>query len=472
MFSSLLRIFLRLNLCVILIFLSDNLLAAKYIEGYVFVDSNKNSIMDSDEEGLYGVMVSNQKDVLLTDEDGKFRLKLIEGNYIFVTKPEAYQFKLDEYNNPEFYFLYKTKKTKETLKYPGAKIISEIPETLYFPLYENQGEEEYTGLLVGDPQMRNEIELRYYREGVIPHLAAKKADFYIELGDIAFNFLQILSREKQVSKTLGIPGYRVFGNHDINYSVLSNEYASETFKKVYGPDYYSFDYGRFHYIILLSHLPLHENFMEKSELKSIFKLLEKHKKILAVSGHLHTIVAYDYTISHGWKGSADFEGLVAGAVCGSWWSGVLGENKIPSSICTDGSPKGFFQLKVKEDDYNYSFHSVDDPMDLQFRTYINNDELWVNWFVGKKSDSVWVHIDDNPQAIHLQNFNGQDLLVESNYNKREQSDVNIHEASITTHLWKVKLPKGLKAGDHSISVTAKDSKGILFSGVHSFYKDK
>jgi len=511
-----LRIFLKLLFCIILVFLSDNFIVAQNIDGYVFIDSNNNSIMDPDEKGLNGVMVSNQKDVVITDEKGHFLVKLIEGNYIFVTKPEAYQFKLDMFNNPEFYFLYKTKETKQKLRYSGPKPINEIPQILYFPVYKNSGEDEHTCLLVGDPQMKDDRRLVYYKEGVIPFMAAKEADFYIVLGDIANNYLGILPKERLATSTLGIPGYRVFGNHDMNYRATKNKYAAETFKFVFGPDNYSFDYGSFHYIILnsviyegwqkdiskhglysggltrqqlnwlsndlkhvppnktivlLSHISLHEVFIKKSTMRTLFKALENHNKILAVSGHMHSIIAYDYVTEHGWENSLDFEGLVAGAACGSWWSGPMDEKNIPYATCTDGSPKGFFQLNTKKEDYNYVFHSVNDPFDLQIRTYIIEDEIWVNWFVGKRADSVWVYIDDNPQAIKLHNFIGQDPTATSNFNNRKHIDTQVEEIEQTAHLWKAKLPEGLLPGNHSIKVIAKDSKGKIFNGFKTFYID-
>jgi len=470
--------------------------------------------MDLDEEGLNGVMVSNQKDVVITNEKGHFQIKLIEGNFVFVTKPEAYQFKLDKYNNPEFYFLYKTKKTKELLIYPSSEPITEIPEALYFPVYENPGEQEHSCLMIGDPQMKDDKRLKYYREGVIPFLANKEADFYVELGDIAFNNLEILTKEKQVSATLGIPGYRVLGNHDINFKASSNKNASETFNKIYGPNYYSFDYGNFHYIILssveyegwweelnvpgnysgglngqqikwlendlinvpshktivlFSHIPFHDVFVSNTSMKAIFKALKNHKKILAVSGHLHNIIAYDYTIELGWENSNSFEGLVAGAACGAWWSGPMDENNIPFSTCTDGSPKGFFQLNTSNNDYNYVFHPINYPSSFQFRTYITEDEILVNWFVGKNTDSVWVKLDNNPNRIKLQNFTGKDPFMVSNYNSRKHINKQLKGITESAHLWKTKLPEGLAPGFHSVKIIAKDSKGKLFKSFKTFY---
>ena len=517
MYNFLLRLFLNFLFCTSIIFSSNNFIAAQNIEGYVFLDSNNNSIMDSDEKGINNVMVSNQKDVVITNENGHFQLKLIEGNYIFVTKPESFQFKLDMFNNPEFYYLYRTKKIKEEFRYSIAEPISEIPEVLYFPVYINPGEEEHSCLLIGDPQMKNKIQLNYYREGVIPFMSTKDADFYVILGDVANNYLGILPKEKFVSSSLGIPGYRVFGNHDMNFNATRNKYAAETFKLVYGPDNYSFDYGSFHYIILnsvvyegwqqdvgipglytggltqqqlkwlkndlehvssnktivlFSHISLHEIFIMKSIMKIVFKALKNHNKILAVSGHMHRIIAYDYTAKHGWKSSLNFEGLVAGAVCGSWWTGPLDENDIPYAICSDGSPRGFFQLNTKEEDYNYVFHSLNDPFDLQFRIYTKEDEIRVNWFLGKRTDSVLAYIDDNPKAIKLHNFIAADALAESNSDNRKYIDVHIQEFKQIAHLWKAKLPEGLTPGQHSIMVIATDSKGKTYSESQFFMIDE
>ena len=250
MYHYFLGVFMRLAFYIISVFLTSQSLLAQSIEGYVFVDINKNFIMDSNEKGLSGVLVSNQKDVVLTDTRGHFEIKPIEGNFIFVTKPESYQFKLDEFYNPEFYFLYQTKQIKEELKYPVSAPLDVIPEVLYFPVYENPGEEEHTCLLMGDPQMKNDKNLNYYKEGIIPFLATKHSDFYVILGDIAHNKLEILPKEKQVSATLGIPGYRVMGNHDMNLRATDNNYANETFKSNYGPNYYSFDYANIHFVML------------------------------------------------------------------------------------------------------------------------------------------------------------------------------------------------------------------------------
>lgn len=508
--------FLKFITAGIILFLSSVFTSAQSIQGCVFIDSNHNALMDYNEKGLSGIIVSNQKDVVLTDENGFFELKLIEGNYIFVTKPSGYQFKLDNYFNPEFYFLYKTKKTKDPIKYKTTEPIAEIPDKLFFPVYQTRNEDEHMGLLIGDIQMASEKQVDYYQEGIIPYLANKNADFYVELGDIVHDNLSLYPKEKKITGSLGIPGYRVFGNHDLNYKASKNKNASETFNSYYGPDYYSFNYGNFHYIILnnitydgwwdninapgtysggidseqikwltnnlskvspdksivlFSHIPLHEAFIGKLNMKHILKALENHNNILAVSGHLHNILAFDYNVSHNHKDNFNFEGLVAGAACGAWWSGDLDQNGIPFSTCTDGSPKGFFQLTVNKNNYEYVFYPVNYPCDFQMRTFVKENEIWVNWFVGKRQDSVMLYLDNNPEPISLQNFTGTDPFMESKLNNSIHLQSQIKNLTQTTHLWKTILPENLAPGYHSIKIVAKDSKGKLFNGFKTFYTE-
>ena len=42
---------------------------------------------------------------------------------------------------------------------------------------------------------------------------------------------------------LGIPWYNVIGNHDINKEAKNRKNVNETFERIYGPSYYSFDHG-------------------------------------------------------------------------------------------------------------------------------------------------------------------------------------------------------------------------------------
>ncbi len=49
---------------------------------------------------------------------------------------------------------------------------------------------------------------------------------------------------------IGIPWYNVIGNHDINFEAQDDEHSDETFERIYGPSYYSFDHGPVHFLVL------------------------------------------------------------------------------------------------------------------------------------------------------------------------------------------------------------------------------
>ena len=46
--------------------------------------------------------------------------------------------------------------------------------------------------------------------------------------------------------TIGLPWWNIGGNHDLNFEAPDRRYSRETFKRVFGPNYYAFFYaGRF-----------------------------------------------------------------------------------------------------------------------------------------------------------------------------------------------------------------------------------
>ena len=82
---------------------------AKQITGIVFEDVNKNLKLDKGEKGVPGVLVSNQRDVVQTDEEGRFEISVDDETSIFLTKPAEYMTPVNENNLPQFYYIYQPK---------------------------------------------------------------------------------------------------------------------------------------------------------------------------------------------------------------------------------------------------------------------------------------------------------------------------------------------------------------------------
>ena len=70
--------------------------------GSVFEDGNANGRRDSGEPGIAGVAVSNQLEVVLTDQDGRWRLPVAQETVFFVTQPAGYRVPVDGQNLPRF----------------------------------------------------------------------------------------------------------------------------------------------------------------------------------------------------------------------------------------------------------------------------------------------------------------------------------------------------------------------------------
>lgn len=75
--------------------------------------------------------------------------------------------------------------------------------------------------------------------------AEQQADFIIHTGDICRKPGLTQHREVFNHKTLGVPVRHTLGNHDF----VKEPYGEYTFESLYGPVWYSFDFGGIHYII-------------------------------------------------------------------------------------------------------------------------------------------------------------------------------------------------------------------------------
>src|SRR5258708_26866163 len=78
---------------------------------------------------------------------------------------------------------------------------------------------------------------------VVNGLIGTGAAFGMTLGDLMSDDLSLYDRHNRVIGQIGIPWYNIAGNHDLNFHSPGRKYSSETFKRVFGPNYYAFEYG-------------------------------------------------------------------------------------------------------------------------------------------------------------------------------------------------------------------------------------
>lgn len=499
-------------------------LTAKTITGTVFHDLNDNQKLDKDEVGVPGVLVSNQRDVVRTDDKGQYKLEGNDESIIFITKPSQWKTPLDKNNLPQFYYIHQPKGSPK-FKYKGIPPTGKLPERLNFPLYKSDDSDEFEVIVFGDPQSRDEAEIGYLRDDVISEMIGTTAQFVIELGDILFDDLSHYDLQNQVLAQIGIPVYNVPGNHDENYDAPDDHYATETYKSVYGPNYYSFDYGQVHFVILDDveylgkdekgrsryqgnigkkqltwlkndlalvpdnklivlnmHIPLYYgdgsnraiNVLDRFQL---FDILKERKSLLALAGHMHTIDHYFLSADAGWNGADPLHQIVCTAACGAWWSGQKDYRGIPMAMEEDGVPNGYHIFKFSGIKYSERFKAAGMPENVQMRiSYpqgkINKDsalidQIVVNVFNGSEKSVVQFLLDNGEwETMKLESI--EDPIFELSYSFSDEGTPSWIKPRPASHIWTAPLPADLNSGVHKIVVNTVDQYGQKFSAFRLF----
>jgi 3',5'-cyclic AMP phosphodiesterase CpdA len=500
----------------------------KTVKGIVFEDANGSGIFDKGEKGIAGVVVSNQAEVVQTGADGGFRLPVAKETIIFVSKPAGYSYLPDENNLPRFYYIHYPAGSPAGLKYPGPAPTGKLPGSLYFPLIKTEEEETFDVIVVADPQVTNVEELALYRDDVVVRMMGTSARFYLALGDIMYNDLNLFDNMNRLVGQLGIPLYHVMGNHDMNFRVPDNHYEAETFKRIYGPDYYSFNYGKVHFVVLNSikyhgwnreenkagdysgyiherqliwlkndlsfvpddrlvvlamHIPIYcELYAEDSAVnimnrKELFKILEERRHLLALAGHMHYFEYGEYREKSGWTGSAGFPAVIAGSGCGTWWHGPKDPRGIPYGISTDGSPNGYFCFTFSGNRFSYRFcpsaptnssqMRINSPSGLLDPREGKDTSINVNVFAGTPGTTVTSQLDNSPPVPMARKIM-KDPFFTKMLEENRASYKDWIEPSLCTHIWEAPLPGDLKPGIHRLEITVKDQQGNVFHAYRLF----
>ncbi len=201
-------------------------------QGIVFNDLNRNGKIDEDEPGLKGIKVSNGGEIVVTGDDGRYQLPVSDDCIIFVVKPRGWATPLDDDQLPRFYYIHKPNGSPPNFRFAGVEPTGDLPESIDFPLHEQQEPEQFKALLFGDPQPRNIEEVEYIQHDVIEQIVAEEghdAAFGVTLGDIVFDDLAMMKPLSQAIALIGIPWYNVIGNHDMNMDAPNDELSDETF---------------------------------------------------------------------------------------------------------------------------------------------------------------------------------------------------------------------------------------------------
>ena len=221
--------------------------------GFVFDDKNGNGKRDSDEPGIQDIRVSNGASIVKTDEAGQYEIPVDDDSIIFVIKPRDWATPLNQNHLPQFYYIHKPNGSPKNFRFAGVAPTGPLPKSIDFPLLRRVEPDKFRAIMFGDPQPKNVAEVEYMSHDVIEQIISEQAHgaaFGVTLGDIVFDDLSVMEPHNQSVALIGIPWYNVIGNHDLNLEAETDDQSDETFERIYGPAYYSFDYGPTHFMVL------------------------------------------------------------------------------------------------------------------------------------------------------------------------------------------------------------------------------
>jgi hypothetical protein len=225
------------------------------LSGRVFLDHDRDGRLSTGESGVDDVVVSNGREVVRTNSDGEYSLPVYEqqgGTTVFITKPAAYDVPLDALNVPQFSYHY-IPQGSPPLRFGGLPASGPLPSAVNFPLAPAECKEQFKALISGDTQPYSNNEIGYVRDTLVRDMVADGTDdleFLIIEGDILGDDLGLYPRMKEVLQPTNLPVYWVPGNHDLDADAPSDANSFDTFRREWGPAYYSFDIGKVHFVVL------------------------------------------------------------------------------------------------------------------------------------------------------------------------------------------------------------------------------
>ncbi len=480
--------------------------------GTVFHDKNQNGQRDKGEPGIKNIGVSNGKEVTKTNDEGAWELPHDEDTIFFVIKPRDWSALLNKHNLPQFYYIHKPEGSPKKLKYKGLEPTGPLPESIDFALSPKKEPDTFKAIFFGDPQPSTIKQINYIAHDIIAELVGTDAKFGVTLGDIMDNNLDLFPPSNANLALIGIPWYNLVGNHDINFDSQDDAGSDETFHRFFGPNYYSFDHGPVHFIVLddvewsgkrgnykggldedqltfvkhdlalvpqekLIVLMMHIPLINVGNRQKLYRLIEKRPYTMSISGHTHWHAHKLIDEKDGWKGKEPHHHIINVCVSGTWWKGNKDEVAIPHATMRDGAPNGYSIITFDGTKHTLDFKAARQPASYQLSIHApdqidpKNEKqqfIYVNVFNGSAKSKVKMRIGEGTDWIPLKKTVENDPyyveLRERETLNSKDGKTQLNPPSPSNHLWKVQIPAGIETGSHLIEIEATDHYGRPHKG--------
>lgn len=342
-----------------------------------------------DKEGnpIPDVVISDGFNCVKTNKDGVYQMeKNNNATFVYYSTPSAYEVNTasSTVKVASFY-----KKIRNGVSRYDFKLVK-LP----------QPEKEFTILCIGDPQVKNENQIKRFETETMKDIKGfveghHKPVYALAMGDITGDKPELF---QNIKRTLGssVSLFVTIGNHDkVATDDKSQPRISDEFSDAYGPVNYSFDRGDVHFvcldnviyenassykggftddqvewlkqdlsyvpkdkmIIMYYHIPLRHSKTYPNRV-AVMELLKGFRNVHLMCGHTHynenfmvtnPVSAYEH---------------IHGAACGAWWYSVING---------DGTPNGYGVYEIKGNNIaNWFYKAVNYDKNFQMRLHRGN----------------------------------------------------------------------------------------------------
>jgi hypothetical protein len=209
------------------------------LHGVVYADANTNGKRDASERGVSGVIVSNQRDVVVTDSLGRFDIPTGTTGIVFVSVPDGFR------SSGAFW-----------------RATAPAPASVDFGLVRQTQPRTFSFVHASDSHIAPENVDRFRRfrrmtDSLGPAFVLMGGDLIRDaMSQPEANARSYFDLYAAEAKSFRAPMWTVPGNHD-HYGIIRSRshadpanplYNRGMYRQYFGPDYYSFNYGGVHFI--------------------------------------------------------------------------------------------------------------------------------------------------------------------------------------------------------------------------------
>ncbi len=481
--------------------------------GSVRADEDGSGRIHTGAHGVPDVLVSNGREVVRTDAEGRWSLPVAEGDSVFVIKPPGWSVPLSTHGLPRFSHLHQPAGSPRHLRYAGPAPTGALPASIDFALRRETDANAFEAILLSDTQPENGTELGYLRDDILAGMIGSRAAFVINHGDVVADDLALYPRYLDLLRATGLTWHHCAGNHDLNFDVASPLLARETWKRTFGPPHYAFQHGqatfilldnvhysgrgphapdggryagrigarqlafvrnllthvpREHLVVVSMHIPLVAHQGDgapgdhTADRRQLLALLSDRPHTLSLSGHMHTTEHHYLGPDAGFAGRGLHHHHVLTAACGSWWCGPRDRRGIPSADSVDGTPNGFHVLSVDGNRYTTRLVPAAGKGTAQLRISTvqarGGFRITANVFDGGPNTRVSCDVPGLMTAAPMRRLEGRDPFVQQVLG-REDAVRKAWVAPVdSTHLWCIDIAR-VPAGVHRVTVRVCDEFG-------------